>query len=67
MNTQIDQEVEQEARRMFEADRQAGEPYLENGESIPEWDGIPEMTRHTYRRFAAKGMGRPMPQELEAA
>jgi hypothetical protein len=56
-----------EARRIFAADAEAARPYLDHGQTIPTWDGIAPHQQACYIRFAAKGMGFPIPAGLEAA
>jgi hypothetical protein len=57
----------EEAKRLFNADAEAARPYLDPGETIPSWDAIAPHQQATYIRFAAKGMGYPVPAELEVA
>ena len=60
-------DVMAEARFLYTQDRDAGMRLLEPGETLPWWDDLPAHSQALYVRIAARGMGFPLPPELEAA
>jgi hypothetical protein len=66
MSATTEKTVWKEARRLFNEDRQAGLRHLQPDDSIPEWNALPAHHQAVYVRYAARGLGYELPEELEA-